>query len=196
MTGTNHLPRILMLSLALAALGAAGFAYAQNPETPARTIEQTGVAQEETFRARVMQIRAQTVASSTIAAPARTQRVATGVETRLRAAITNAQIRISRAITQIEGSADRIGVLVDTYAARGIDTAAAEILIADARVSLRSASAIVTDKLPAEVEAALTAEDPQAAFAFVKESLRTAASHVRSAQVSLRSALAELKAAE
>lgn len=189
MNGIQHLPRAIVLSLALVVLAAAGFAYAQ--DSTARPAAQTPLSREA-FHARAMQIRAQHMATGTPALQA-TRAIPAGTETRLRVVIENAQTRLARAIAHVEETAVRISAHADAYAAQGIDTAAVETLIADAHVSLDRANAILTTELAAQVETALAAEDPQAAFAYVKESLRAAASHIRSAQVTLREAVTILK---
>lgn len=148
------------------------------------------------FEERASVLRAD-AASSTLrgqVVPARTQ-LPDAATNRVRA-ITAALIeQLESGITRTETLVVRIETRALELEARGIDTDVALAYLDSARASLREAAGIVSEELPTEVTAALADDEPRAAFAYVTESAREAAAHIRSAREALRSSVTALKEA-
>lgn len=155
--------------------------------------------ERKAFQARAAAMRANAAKSlETTIAPTEKQRanISEDAKNRVRAAIRSIQSRINHAILKLGSIADRIETRAHTLEERGVAVEPALELVARARIELRAASVIVTADLAAEVDAAIAAEDPRAAFVYVKQSVREANEHIHAAQKALRDAVAALKEAE
>lgn len=125
----------------------------------------------------------------------RRARISEKVENRVRTVITNMQFRGNTAIKKLESIADRIESRAHTIEARGVNINASLALVAQARIELRAAGVIINENIAAETDAAVTAEKPQTAFEYVKESMRETHEHIKAAQKALRDAVSALKEA-
>lgn len=125
----------------------------------------------------------------------RRARISEKVEKRVRTVVANMRSRISGAIERLDAVADHIESRARKIEGQGVNVSSPLALVAQARVELRAAGVIINDDLSAEVDAAVTAEEPKASFEYVKESVREAHGHVKTAQKALRDAVAALKAA-
>jgi hypothetical protein len=152
----------------------------------------------EAFQERAAELRtnakARTDALETRVQERRT-RISETIENRVRTVITNVKTRIAATIEKLGSIADRIESRAKKIAERGVNVDTALTFVAQARVGLRAASVIMNEDLAAEVDAAVTSEEPKAAFKYVKDSTREAHVHIMAAQKALRDAVAALKEA-
>lgn len=162
-----------------------------------RTMEMSDEKRAE-FQARAEALRANASIRADIQAERSAERLANvsaQIEQRIRTVMANMQDRIANSSAKLTSIADRIEERADTLSERGVDVAPALSFIAEARVELRNASIIINEDLAVEMAAALESEDPRAAFEFVKESIREAGGHIKTAHQLLREAVASLKEA-
>jgi hypothetical protein len=125
----------------------------------------------------------------------RRMRISENVENRVRTVVSNLTSMLTGTIERLTLIADRTDSRAQKMAATGVNVDAAVALVAQARVELRAASAILTGELPAEVDAAVTDASPRTAFEFVKESIREAQAHIKAARKALQDAVSMLKTA-
>ncbi len=125
----------------------------------------------------------------------RRTRISENVETRVRTVMTNMQLRINRAIAKLGSIADRIESRAHKMEEQGINADTSLALVSEARLELRAASVSINTDMAAEIDAAVTAEEPKATFEQVKESVREVHEHLKAAQKALRDAVAALKVA-
>lgn len=114
---------------------------------------------------------------------------------RIKNLLGNIKRRMNAAIERIGNIADRIESRVEKLSERGVDESLALQFIEEARSELREASAIINNTTDAEMDTVIDSDRPRDAFASIKERIREAAGHIRSAHQALRSAVAALKEA-
>ena len=155
-------------------------------------------AQREVFKARAAELRenaAKRAEALNTRLMERRARISEKVESRIRTVLGNATSRLANAVSRLSSAADRLEARARTLAERGVSVERALALIDEARAELRAVSVTAAEDIVAETDAAVTAEEPKAAFAYVKESIREADAHLKRARELLREAVAELKAA-
>ena len=171
----------------------------RRPDVPLRERAAGAIdAQREVFKARAAELRenaAKRAEALNTRLLERRERISEEVENRVRTALGNATSRLTNAVSRLGAVADRLEARARALAERGISVDAALAQIDEARTELRAASVSINEDLSAETDAAVTAEEPRAAFEYVKTSIREAHTHLKRARELLRGSVAELKAA-
>ncbi len=111
----------------------------------------------------------------------------------VRVATENIRSRLNHALEKLTSLTDRVDARAHVLQAQGTNVDAVLTLIAMVRNELKVAGSIINDDLASEVDTAVVSDEPKIGFSYVKESIREAMDHVRTAQKGLRDAVGLLQ---